>query len=117
MKLLIDTQTSLNLAKAQLRVAIEQPGIAYYELAQQIKVLEARLQAETTAEHVKAANAPHIGHFYTPIKAFDGRVLKYQGIASESNKEWFIEQNPGTIILPERIADRIWANDHTDYNI
>ena len=62
------------------------------------------------------ANSKVVGHFYTPIKYFDGEVLKYGGIADEENKEWVIEKHPGTIILPERIADRIWAADHREYN-
>jgi hypothetical protein len=54
-----------------------------------------------------------VGHFYTPIAMFDGKVLKYQGLATEGNKTWFVEQNPGTIILDKNMGDRINANDHS----
>lgn len=61
------------------------------------------------------ANSKHIGHFYAPITFYGGKVLKYMGIASEENKEWFVNANPGTIILPERVADRINANDYSPF--
>lgn len=60
--------------------------------------------------NIAAANAPQIGHFYTPIEG--SKALKYQGIATTSNKQWFVEENPGTIILPSYIADRITASNY-----
>lgn len=63
----------------------------------------------------ETANAPQVGHFYTPLPYFKGEVLKYGGIATEANKVWVVEKNPGTIIVPEYIADRINAKDHTEF--
>lgn len=50
-------------------------------------------------------------YFYSPISYYDGKVLKCQGIATEGNKHWFLEQNPGTIILEGYRGDRIRASD------
>lgn len=49
-----------------------------------------------------------IGHFYRPIAYYGGKVLKYEGIATEGNKE----HNADAVILPEYLGDRITADTH-----
>jgi hypothetical protein len=39
----------------------------------------------TTAHQV--FTTPQIGHYYQPIPYYGGKVLKYQGIATEGNRE------------------------------
>lgn len=48
-----------------------------------------------------------IGHFYTPFG--NKGMMKYQGIATEGNKEWFVAENPGTIIVDAYRGDQIKA--------
>jgi len=52
----------------------------------------------------------HIGHFYQPLPAYP-HVLKYQGIATEQNVAWVMQQ-PGMILLPEYMGDKITADGH-----
>ena len=56
-----------------------------------------------------------MAYFYKPLEFFNGRVLKCQGIATDDNRGWFVEQNPGTIILVGYRGDRIRASDHTEF--
>ena len=55
-----------------------------------------------------------IGHYYRSIPFYNGRVLKYGGLATKDNA-WVLEEKPGTIILPEYKGDRIYADTHEDY--
>lgn len=48
-----------------------------------------------------------VGHFYTPFGS-DG-IMKYQGVATEGNKVWFVAQHPGTIIVATYQGDQIKA--------
>lgn len=53
-------------------------------------------------------------YFYSPIAYYNGDVLKCKGIATEENKGWFVEQNPGTVILKGYRGDRILAINHAE---
>lgn len=58
-----------------------------------------------------------IGHYYSPIPFYAGKVLKYEGLATEGNREHCMS-NPGWRMLPDYIADRISADTlqpFTDY--
>jgi hypothetical protein len=52
-------------------------------------------------------------YFYSPISFYAGKVLKCKGICTPDNREWFLEQNPGTIIVDGHRGDRIRSDDHT----
>ena len=53
-----------------------------------------------------------VGHYYTPIAYFDGKVLKYAGIATKGNA-WFVREHPGTLVLDANKGDRILADNYT----
>jgi hypothetical protein len=52
-------------------------------------------------------------YFYSPIAYYAGKVLKCQGIATESNTAWFLAANPGTVVLEGYRGDRIREADHS----
>jgi hypothetical protein len=52
-----------------------------------------------------------VSYFYRPLPYYNGAVLKCAGIAVSENREWFVKENPGTIILENYRGDRIRAND------
>ncbi|MFL6141720.1 MAG: hypothetical protein ACJ72N_07595 [Labedaea sp.] len=56
-----------------------------------------------------------VGHFYAPIPAFGGSVLKYQGIATEGNRAHLAEKHPQGVILQAYKGDRIRAADHSEF--
>jgi len=55
-----------------------------------------------------------LGHFYSPIKFYNGAVLKYEGIANATNIQWMLARE-GMIMLPEYCGDRITADTHTKF--
>jgi hypothetical protein len=46
-------------------------------------------------------------YFYYPLSAFNGAVLKCGGIATDANRDAFLAEHPGTIILDGYRGDRI----------
>jgi hypothetical protein len=48
-------------------------------------------------------------YFYAPIPHYAGKILKCKGMATDANTAWFLEQNPGTIVLAGYRGDRIRA--------
>lgn len=56
-----------------------------------------------------------IPYFYKPLSSHRGKVLKCAGIATEDNKEWFLEQNPGTVIMDHYCGDKIKADTLEEY--
>lgn len=52
-------------------------------------------------------------YFYRPIDAFNGRILKCAGICTADNVIWFTRENPGTVIAPRYLGDRVRADDFT----
>jgi len=50
-------------------------------------------------------------HFYRPLPAFSGKILKYAGICTKDNVLWFTQENPGTVIVDRYLGDRIRADD------
>jgi predicted ATP-dependent Lon-type protease len=56
-----------------------------------------------------------IGHFYAPIPAYGGNVLKYQGIVTEGNRAHLVEKHPNGVILDAYKGDRIRAADHSEF--
>ena len=55
-----------------------------------------------------------IPYFYRPIPYYNGKVLKCAGMATEENRKWFFEQNPGSIELDHYAGDRIKADNHEE---
>ena len=56
-----------------------------------------------------------VGHFYAHIAFYDGKVLKYQGIVTEANKQHLIDTHQGGIILSAYKGDRIRADDYSAF--
>lgn len=52
-----------------------------------------------------------IGHFYEPIPFYDGKVLKYQGMATKENRVWMMKR-PGMVMLKKYKGGRITAKGH-----
>lgn len=50
-----------------------------------------------------------LGHYYEPIPYYNGRVLKYRGIACGNNLHWMIAK-PGMLVLSRYLGDRITAD-------
>lgn len=55
-------------------------------------------------------------HYYAPIALYNGRVLKYQGMASEDNRQWMAQKYPGLVELAEYKGDRILADTHQPFD-
>jgi hypothetical protein len=53
-------------------------------------------------------------YFYRPIPYYNGKILKCAGICTEQNVIWFTRANPGTIIAPRYLGDRIRADDFSE---
>lgn len=64
-----------------------------------------------------------VGHFYRPLRAFGGTVLKYAGVATVGNlqhakDEWMNDRgiySAGFKVLDAHLGDRIHATTHTEY--
>jgi hypothetical protein len=54
-------------------------------------------------------------YFYKPIQFFNGDVLKCAGICDDTNRDWFIKANAGTVIVDGYKGDRINASDLTPF--
>lgn len=52
-----------------------------------------------------------IGHYYLPIPYYNGRVLKYEGIATRMNESHMMSK-PGMVLLNQYKGDRITADAH-----
>jgi len=55
-----------------------------------------------------------VGHYYEPIPYYEGRVLKYAGLACAMNLEWMMAR-PGMLMLDAYKGDRITADGHKPF--
>ncbi len=53
-------------------------------------------------------------YFYRPIPHYNGAILKCAGIANETNRTWFMANNPEAIELDSYRGDRIRAFDYSE---
>lgn len=57
-----------------------------------------------------------IGHYYAPIAFYDGKVLKYQGIATKGNLDAILRVKfPDGVLLDSYKGDRIKADTYEEY--